>query len=1243
MIVILFLGSLFGFQSSDEATSYAVESFGNNGLPIERIITLTGKPPAEITSGDPPYKDATTFLELPIGKNVILPDSFLKVAVVDKGDGKFAQEPSIDIGMDGDIEWTYEGEGYGQFGYQPTFNDDADKKTLKFLSSSNNTNTKIKLPKDALVTSATMNLEGRFSSPTFSEYPVNSSDLDRPRAMRIVDIDGDDDNDLIITNPSDDSVYWYENIDPYDGDTWQSHLIASGVENPTNIAVGYLNNDSYIDIAITCKAYYWSGGDIMWFEHPGPTVGTELFWLGYSLELNNPRYYHPNGIDIADVDGDGDDDIVVSEERRYNAHYFENAGDGQTWIKKTIGSGLNYYPSNIRLGDINADGRPDAVVGCGYHWSGGGVYGFEAPANPTSGTWKKITIDQGQRSVQDVFVVDINRDGYGDVVATTERNGLYWYLNPGDSTNGWKKLTIFSATLGGSYIWVDDIGDDGYYDIIASSGSGSYGSSRIYWFEQPDDPELGNAWDIYTVDTGISNPRAVCITDIDGVGMKDIVAVGNSNSEVWWYTTTMQYPHDIDLNVAGRGPVDFSYSGPVIEPKTTPNLATQFNEFLDDGAATWVSDDYGNNMTEVYLNVYSPGPGRVKIYNVSLTYQYETRVEMNPHNDFLYKELNEIIPDEGTGNYTVNIGVQSYTQASIKLSGVFIKYNSPPVLEKNIESTYHVIEGTSNSLLIDLYEYFSDDYDEVEDLTYRIESNSRPDKIWALISHSRYVKVSATKDKDWFGSVNLEVSATDTLGLKTKSNTFEVTIDNDDDPPEIGEEMPNFEIPEGQTSYLMNLNNSEHFYDHDSTRLYYRGVVDSSYRNFLTIIFDDDLNMYATAYGDWYESNVPVQIYCDDEDLSLKTYEELENMDVFHDILISVVNVNDGPIWLNFPESISIEEDYTITHNSEFRWVNLNEYVKDIDNTEFDLTYSIIRNSNSSFIKVVIDRQDYILIDNTLVENYNGESLIMVRVSDGELYADMMFNVKTIPINDKPIISIKSPAQWTTVSGAVTILGNANDLEGLEKVMVQINEGSWKKVTGTTNWQYSWNTENYDDGDYTLRFRAHDNDPNDKKISDSAILFLRIYNAFTDLDGDGYFGTDDKFPDESTQWADTDEDGYGDNPDGYNPDKFPEDPMEWFDSDGDGYGNRFDAFPYDSTQWNDSDEDGYGDNFWGNEPDTNPRNPNIPAKLLEQGAEKESEESDTLLSVLWYAVAIVLVIIVLVSVAYYRFYNPSEK
>ena len=112
-----------------------------------------------------------------------------------------------------------------------------------------------------------------------------------------------------------------------------------------------------------------------------------------------------------------------------------------------------------------------------------------------------------------------------------------------------------------------------------------------------------------------------------------------------------------------------------------------------------------------------------------------------------------------------------------------------------------------------------------------------------------------------------------------------------------------------------------------------------------------------------------------------------------------------------------------------------------------------------------------------------------------------------------------------------------------------------------------------------------------------------------DRDGDGWEDSNDTHPDDSSEWNDTDLDGFGDNSDdcltlygnstygsigcldsdgdGWADldDAFPDNSSEWLDSDLDSYGDNIDAFPNQKTQWLDSDKDGFGDNISGFEGD----------------------------------------------------------
>ena len=89
-----------------------------------------------------------------------------------------------------------------------------------------------------------------------------------------------------------------------------------------------------------------------------------------------------------------------------------------------------------------------------------------------------------------------------------------------------------------------------------------------------------------------------------------------------------------------------------------------------------------------------------------------------------------------------------------------------------------------------------------------------------------------------------------------------------------------------------------------------------------------------------------------------------------------------------------------------------------------------------------------------------------------------------------------------------------------------------------------------------------------------------------DSDGDGASDENDLWNGDASQWFDTDGDGYGDNSSGTNGDYCPLEAGTSFrgnnqgcpDSDFDGYADIEDEFPDQFSQYVDSDGDGYGDN-----------------------------------------------------------------
>ena len=84
----------------------------NDGENNGRIIVLDG-------DGEN-FFDGTTYFNVPLGQGSVI-DAQLNVTVMENNN-TFPLNPTINVGLDNDIEWQFSGTGYGSMGYQKYFN-----------------------------------------------------------------------------------------------------------------------------------------------------------------------------------------------------------------------------------------------------------------------------------------------------------------------------------------------------------------------------------------------------------------------------------------------------------------------------------------------------------------------------------------------------------------------------------------------------------------------------------------------------------------------------------------------------------------------------------------------------------------------------------------------------------------------------------------------------------------------------------------------------------------------------------------------------------------------------------------------------------------------------------------------------------------------------------------------------------------------------------------------------------------
>ena len=159
--------------------------------------------------------------------------------------------------------------------------------------------------------------------------------------------------------------------------------------------------------------------------------------------VDNPGDWLPNGLDMADVNGDGDPDSLVNYEWTGRVRVVFHPGRGlapdRPWPAVDVGRFPN--AENAAFGDLNADGIVDIVVvqGIEHHADPSAVrilWGRSPPdpeASLSAYAWEDggmLPEGTGVGHYLDVQVADLDGDGLPDIVAQSE-NVVHLFGNAG--------------------------------------------------------------------------------------------------------------------------------------------------------------------------------------------------------------------------------------------------------------------------------------------------------------------------------------------------------------------------------------------------------------------------------------------------------------------------------------------------------------------------------------------------------------------------------------------------------------------------------------------------------------------------------------------------------------------------------------------------------------------------------------------------------------------------------------------
>ncbi|MBW4641514.1 MAG: VCBS repeat-containing protein [Goleter apudmare HA4340-LM2] len=402
-----------------------------------------------------------------------------------------------------------------------------------------------------------------FNLQTDSFNPFNGIDVGSRSAPTLADLDGDGDLDLVVGEVNG-TLKYYKNtgsaINPV-------YLEQTGNFNPFNgIDVGVLKDLTLADLD--------GDGD---FDLVVGTLGGTLVYYKNTGSASNPVYSQQtsgnnpfNGIDVglysaptfADLDGDGDFDLVVGERNNGTLRYFKNTGSATNPVYSRQTGSFNPFNgidvglySAPTLADLDGDGDLDLVVG----EVNGTLRYYKNTGSATNPVYSRQTgsfnpfnsIDVGYLSTP--TFADLDGDGDLDLVVGTQDGTLRYYKNTLAFVAATGNFNPFNGIDVGNSIahTLADLDGDGDLDLVVGTQDGTL---RYY-------KNTGSVTNpVYLEQTGSFNPfngidvgswSAPTLADLDGDGDLDAV-VGEVNGTLRYYKNTGSATNPVYLEQTGN-------------------------------------------------------------------------------------------------------------------------------------------------------------------------------------------------------------------------------------------------------------------------------------------------------------------------------------------------------------------------------------------------------------------------------------------------------------------------------------------------------------------------------------------------------------------------------------------------------------------------------------------------------------------------------------------------------------------
>ena len=327
-----------------------------------------------------------------------------------------------------------------------------------------------------------------YQSPSSKVFSVTTGDLDM-----------DTYTDILFTEPDRNLLQWFRNEN-----NGQFSLMEIGAFR----AIGAIAVDFDFDQDMDVLACSYDLNQVVFFENDGNQV--------FTLHVISTPIQHPLSLSSADIDEDGDLDIVCAT---------QDAGTGMVLLRND--GNLNFTSNQLSsqsysstwsaITDLDQDNDLD-ILGNNFMATGGLLW-YEQTA-PLTFTEHLVPYPWAHGGA----IGDIDGDGDFDLAGAACGSSISWFEN--DGSNVFTKHTLTGSLNCPVSVEIADIDNDGQNDIVGEA----WGSNKISCWRN-----AGNhSFILHGICDTLINPSGLCVADMNHDSLPDVIA-GSYSRKLDWF------------------------------------------------------------------------------------------------------------------------------------------------------------------------------------------------------------------------------------------------------------------------------------------------------------------------------------------------------------------------------------------------------------------------------------------------------------------------------------------------------------------------------------------------------------------------------------------------------------------------------------------------------------------------------------------------------------------------------------